>query len=262
LAYRYPNIKHTVKILSSLQQAPLKVNDDSLPSLVVLPENDEWWSELVVLLDYTHTCEVFHAASDHAHRHHPVNPQVNWETTEKSSRPSDKNRTGTLAQVNNYCFPVEPSAIPPSRWIHGTWSRFIIVSLAALSLQWGTTGAAVLGAWFTPTTSNKFISMCHCILIYSESLGLGCQSGGHLLYAVLSTISWMMLVTSSFLSYYSTKTETRTDILVTIMAPAGDTSDIVAQVSIALCCLSKIIASLNAILILIVCMFQFNAFFD
>jgi hypothetical protein len=29
-----------------------------------------------------------------------------------------------------------------------------------------------------------------------------------------------------------------------------------------LCCLSKIIASLNAILILIVCMFQFNAFFD
>ena len=101
-------------------------------------------------------CKVFHAASEHAHKHRPVNPQVDWVTTEKSSRPSDKNRTGSRIQVDEYCLPVaEPLAIPPGRWIHGTWSRFTIASLLALFLQWGTTGAAVVNTWFTPTTGNN-----------------------------------------------------------------------------------------------------------
>ena len=55
--YNYPHTRQAVQILSSLQQSPLKVitRDSLLTSLVVLPENDEWWRELVEQLDYTDT---------------------------------------------------------------------------------------------------------------------------------------------------------------------------------------------------------------
>jgi hypothetical protein len=289
-AYRYPNIRYAVQILSSLQQSPLMVTTGSLlSSLVVLPENDEWWRELVIWLDYTHTwsmsavtqiawviiaylftlidsftgdptasinangqgvgsvwlwllpivigwlqispkcdsarlrqaierankisyvaapsgtpvlassmskqhaislmpstddalrcdeqctapiynyarflhwaqavedvCDVFHAASDRAHRNRSVDPQVDWESSEKSLAPSRTNRMGTLNQVDAYCLLVgEPAATRTSRWAHGIWSRFFIASVIALSLQWGTTSAAIVVTWFTPTTGKE-----------------------------------------------------------------------------------------------------------
>jgi len=54
----YPNTRNAVRILSSLQQAPLRVVSEGLSSLVVLTENDEWWTELVVRLDYTYTWSI------------------------------------------------------------------------------------------------------------------------------------------------------------------------------------------------------------
>jgi len=64
-SYNYPNTKNAVRILTSLQQSPLQVSseDSLLPSLVVLHENDEWWKELVVWLDYTYTWSISAAAS-------------------------------------------------------------------------------------------------------------------------------------------------------------------------------------------------------
>ncbi|KAJ7447653.1 hypothetical protein FB451DRAFT_1290065 [Mycena latifolia] len=52
----YPNVKNAVRALNNLQQSPLEVtrDDDILASLVVLPENDEWWSEFLVYLDIKH----------------------------------------------------------------------------------------------------------------------------------------------------------------------------------------------------------------
>jgi len=49
-----------VQILSDLQQSPLTVTTAGslLSSLVVLPENDRWWSELVLSLDYAHTWSI------------------------------------------------------------------------------------------------------------------------------------------------------------------------------------------------------------
>jgi hypothetical protein len=49
----YPNARSAVRILCSLQQVPLKVNVEEalLSSLVVLPENDQWWSEFILWLD-------------------------------------------------------------------------------------------------------------------------------------------------------------------------------------------------------------------
>ena len=64
-SYNYPNTRNAVRILASLQQAPVQVSSDEslLSSLVVLPKNDEWWTELVVWLDYTYTWSISAAAS-------------------------------------------------------------------------------------------------------------------------------------------------------------------------------------------------------
>ena len=65
LNYRYPNVNSAVRILSSLQQSPLRVDTDDvlLASLIMLPQNDEWWEELVVWLEYTHTWSISAATS-------------------------------------------------------------------------------------------------------------------------------------------------------------------------------------------------------
>ncbi|KAG1773280.1 hypothetical protein EV702DRAFT_583207 [Suillus placidus] len=56
----FPNTKYAVRILISLQQNPLRIsNEDSLlSSLVVLPDNDDWWPTIADFLDYTHTWSI------------------------------------------------------------------------------------------------------------------------------------------------------------------------------------------------------------
>jgi hypothetical protein len=294
----YPNTRNAVKILSSLQQSPLRVTTAGslLASLIVLPENDEWWSELVTWLNYTHSwsisaatsiawvvmayvftlidsftsdptvainssgqgvgslwlwllpiiigwlqlspkcdsarlrqaierankiayvvipsgehvlassvsteraislsfssygpvrvdeeCtapifnysrflswthsveevrEMFCAASDRAQQHRPVDPCVGWEITEKRSFGlSTRNRNGTLDQVNAYCDAVgEADTIRGHPAALDIWSRFFTASLIALSLQWGTTGAAIVIVWFTPTPGMDRIVLAH-----------------------------------------------------------------------------------------------------
>jgi hypothetical protein len=60
--------------------------------------------------------------------------------------------------------------------------RFLLASIAGLSLQWGTAGAAVMSVYYTPT------------------VGIGCRSLIWLVYAGVSTLVWAMLVVSSFLA--------------------------------------------------------------
>ncbi|KAL0065615.1 hypothetical protein AAF712_007393 [Marasmius tenuissimus] len=59
-SYSWPNRRNAVRVLSSLQQSPIRIGTDRrlLASLVVLPENDAWWSELVAWLDYAHTWSI------------------------------------------------------------------------------------------------------------------------------------------------------------------------------------------------------------
>jgi hypothetical protein len=384
-AYNYPNIRYAVQILSSLQQSPLTVTttDSLLASLVVLPENDQWWRELVIWLNYTHTwsvsavtsiawviiaylftlidsltadptpsieltgrgigslwfwllpivigwlqlspkcdstrlrqaieranniayvatpsgmpvlagtvsmqraisfspstdellrcdeqCtapiynysrlfpwtqaveevrEVFRVVSDRAHRHRAVDPLVSWEISEKCI--AARNRMGILSEVDAYCLSVgEPAAAPRSSWGHAVWPRFILASLFALSLQWGTVGAAIFIAWHTPTVGKWYCGHDRLMLMWRHSSGFGCRSGSYLLYGVFSTISWVILVFSSLLSHYSATA-----------LPENAYAWIAAQLSIALRRLGKIIASLNAIWIIAACLFQFSNFYS
>jgi len=62
---KYPNRKDAARALIHLQQVPLRLTtrDGLLASLIVLPENDDWWECLVDRLEQTHTWTVAVAAS-------------------------------------------------------------------------------------------------------------------------------------------------------------------------------------------------------
>ena len=95
----------------------------------------------------------FDAASENARKHRTVSSR-DWVTEKKpSSRPHDRNRTGTELQVEKYCLCRGESPGASRRtWPPEVWSRMFIASVIAILLQWGTTGAAVVAQWFTPTT--------------------------------------------------------------------------------------------------------------
>ena len=301
--YRYPNVKSAVRILSSLQQSPLRVDTDDvlLASLIMLPQNNEWWEELVVWLQYPHTwsisaatsitwviiayvftiidyfsqgvhgalnsnggsigslwlwllptvvgwlqlspkCDSFrlHQAVDRAnsiayvanqtsqptkastifrkraisvkrseldearlderstppiynyarflpwvqavivvsdafgiicerdHHHDPVVPGTEWR-----DRNSDGGGALTAFQVENYSLP-RPGSVYRCRshkWAldSSALSRMFIASALALTLQWGTTGAAVIIIWFTPTVGEHIVtssSFIRCLTLY------------------------------------------------------------------------------------------------
>ena len=284
--YTYPNVRNAIRILSSLQQLPLEIEtkDGLLASLVVLPENDKWWSELVEWIDHTHTWSIsaatsiawvvivyvftlidsfrediaiyisanaqgvgqlwlwllpvvigwlqispkcdstrlssaleranriayfatdkgnvvlvkhaktearaiehtitkvdylrrdekctasiynyarlfpwvqavekvsaaFQAASNHYHNHQPVDCSVDWVTAEQGEKPNDTNRVGNTTQLEEYCVQ-KHNERHRSRWGPKVLSRIFLASVLALTLQWGTTGAAIINVWFTPT---------------------------------------------------------------------------------------------------------------
>ena len=73
----------------------------------------------------------------------------------------------------------------PSLWATDIWKRVALATGLALGLQWGTTGAG--------------------IFIYYEMhpVGLGCRTTALLIYGVLGTISFLLLLGSSILAHLS-----------------------------------------------------------
>jgi hypothetical protein len=61
----YPNVHYAFLVMTSLQQAPLKIarGGSLLASLVVLPDNDQWWRSLAKKLEYANTWTVSAATS-------------------------------------------------------------------------------------------------------------------------------------------------------------------------------------------------------
>lgn len=130
--------------------------------------------------------EAYEAAAEQAEDKHPVASGTDWKDSEDASiHIHSDNRKGRQDQVVAYCTPTQSKAWR-SKWGSSAFFRIAQASVAALCLQWGTAGAAVVVVWFTPTT------------------GLGCRSGAYLLYAVVSTIVWFMMVASSIIAHYST----------------------------------------------------------
>ncbi|KAJ7242964.1 hypothetical protein C8J57DRAFT_1366610 [Mycena rebaudengoi] len=187
--------------------------------------------------------DAFREAADRAYNHQPVDQDTKWEKGEKNIKVQPENRRGSLAQVSAHVKPelksLEFYAPHRSRWGHSVISRFLVASFFALCLTWGTTGAGIVVAFFTPTK------------------GLACRSGSYLLYGVMSTLVWLLLVTSSILAHYSTFT-------VSFKGRYLHTKStrLTGVASIILRRLAKVLASLNAVWIVLACLFQFGSFFD
>jgi hypothetical protein len=160
-------------------------------------------------------------------------------------------RYGTLEQVEKYCRPDDESPLPQLHYFRGptcgpgVLGRFFIASAMALSLQWATPGSAIIILWYTPTK------------------GLACRSAAYMGYGALSTVVWAMMVSSSFLSHAARLRCAHHD----HTRPAQPSSPRSATFLMKLAAdwlrrAGKVLATLNAFGLIVICVFQFSNFFD
>lgn len=208
-------------------------------------------------------------ASEKISRNVPVDATQSWIEAPVASKRNyvlDENRRGTLEQVEAYCSPetstmqqdpdatanddlypptVTSAPSPLSTWSPGVFRRSVVASLVALVLQWATTGSAIIMVWFTPTT------------------GLACRSGAYLGYGVLSTLVWLMMVSSSFLFHAANLRRSKlghTDH--SLRDPRFSSPWFLVVISGILRRLGKTIAAVNTVGILVACIAQFSHLFD
>ncbi|KAF7324974.1 hypothetical protein MKEN_00539800 [Mycena kentingensis (nom. inval.)] len=184
----------------------------------------------------------FREASQRSASHRPVNGDEQWVIGDKVVKVRPENRKGTISQVAAYVRPIEVLEVfPPhrSRWGNGVLSRFLLASGLALMLTWGTVGAAILVAFFTPTK------------------GLACRSGSYLIYGVISTLIWLLLVISSALAHYATFATVVKERYMHTRA-----TRIAGGISIGLRRTAKVLAAGNSIWVILACLFQFSSFYD
>ena len=192
-----------------------------------------------------HVAAVLRCASIQARNHQRVDRQPRAAWVEGDEIQPD-NRRGNLDEVTSYC----TSPNKRSHWGPGVWSRMLIASLIALLLQWCTAGAAIIISYYTPT------------------VGLSCRSGMYLIYASTSVLIWMLLVTSSILTHFlaapkltgSTNEDTDHD-TIHFTRPLPRLQTFIRMLAIFLRRLGKILATCNAIWIVMGCIFQFAKFF-
>ncbi|KDR79636.1 hypothetical protein GALMADRAFT_137430 [Galerina marginata CBS 339.88] len=191
-----------------------------------------WVNAVLVVSD------MFRNASDRNSLREPVTQGTKWQD------PRSGNGSATADDVKRYCqrrFDHGESVRHRPTWKWGlVLSRMLKASALALMLQWGTTGAAVMIVWFTPT------------------IGLGCRSASYVAYAGVSTLVWAILLISSILAYYSTAHSTPNE---------GDSlrptrSRIAGSISIFLRRLGKVVGMLNALWIVAMGIMQFSGIYD
>ena len=189
------------------------------------------------LMSWTQNVEkvvaAFHYASRRANTKMCVNAGTDWVEGDGQFGRNPENYDGSMEQVIAYCAPPPDEVLNRSRWGPDILSRMFVASSVALLLQWGTSGAAIMIVWETPT------------------VGLGCYSGSFLLYAGASTLVWILLVISSVLTHFlaSTKLGPR-------VRNFGMAITIVLRRS------GKILSTFNAIWIVLACALQFGNFFQ
>jgi len=104
-------------------------------------------------LPWSSTAEItflmFKRATQKARSGIPVRIGVDWVESEHPEVIHPMNRLGSPEEIDAYC---SVHSVIESHWAPGVFTRMAIASCAALALQWGTVGAALIVAYFTPTT--------------------------------------------------------------------------------------------------------------
>ncbi|KAG0696828.1 hypothetical protein DFH29DRAFT_949264, partial [Suillus ampliporus] len=192
---------------------------------------------------------VFKVASEKAHSHLPVSFGDEWVESDNIDDIDAKNRRGSPQDTVIYC--TQADGAQRSHWAPGVFTRMAIASCAALALQWGTVGAALMVAWFTPTTVCLFFYSCY-VELANVKQQMGCRCIGYLLYGVIATLIWMMLLISSILAHYSMIDSHR--------------ASLSARVALAFSHLlrwtGKLLAVINFFVVVLACTFQYSNFYD
>ncbi|KAJ7358275.1 hypothetical protein DFH08DRAFT_734997 [Mycena albidolilacea] len=115
----------------------------------------------------------FEAASLRASERLTVNGSP-WTTSERAGLIHISNRIGSAQAVANY-IELEGKS-QATCWAPEVWRRVIYASIVACTVQWLSTGPAIMAAWMTPT------------------VGLGCHSASFLLHGVVATASFAIIL--------------------------------------------------------------------
>ncbi|KAF8835809.1 hypothetical protein BDN67DRAFT_974877 [Paxillus ammoniavirescens] len=217
----YGRLKHAYDraneyvVVTQAQRNPTRPN----PGLIVEPDDEDLsspdeartppvfnysralsWSRSVYIASL-----FYDAAWSRAQDNHTVDGS-DWIEGNSADVP-DEHRRGNRGQIINYCRPKSNTNVDGIRWAPGVFERMLVASVVTLALQWGTTGAAVLTVWFTPTTE------------------LGCRSLAYLIYGASSTVAWFLLVSSSILAHYARRSFTTTTLLVPTAQTGGSSQE-------------------------------------
>ena len=135
----------------------MRLDEHSTPPIYNYARFLPWVQAVIVVSD------AFGIICERDHYHDPVDPETEWR-----DRNSEGGAALTALQVDNYSLP-RPGSVyhrPRHRWglDSSALSRMFIASALALTLQWGTTGAAVVTIWFTPTIGEYIITLSLLIL--------------------------------------------------------------------------------------------------
>jgi len=205
--------------------------------------------------------EAFYHASARANSKFPVYGEKMWsyegEVHHIPGLILPQNRRGSLEDVIEYCSPDSYDLWTP-RLPDGTLKRFAMASCVALALQLCTGGGAMIVNARTPTTGMDNGQLCSYISLLNMLIGLGCRTGSYLLYTAASIVIWAIMVSSSVLAYYSTNRTSH------LYDPNTSTTSqrVAAQLSVILRRFGKILAAMNAVWIVTICIFQFINFFN
>lgn len=150
----------------------------------------------------------------------------------------------------------EVETICEKRWPPHVWRRIVLASLLALLLQWGTTGAAIIVNYYTMTYgTHKFVDRVSPYLFCSFS-GIGCRVMSEILYGCGATLSCILLIASTIFAQLASPSHVSSD------AKPTTSSIWLRRLSILLRKLGKLLALLNALFIVLVCIVQFSNLFD
>lgn len=182
--------------------------------------------------------ETFDVADKRLRSRNSVSQQAWIKIDDLTESISPENRKGTKKQVIEYCQHQSTLNVAmTARWARGVWTRMAIASFLALMLQWYTSGAAAI------------------IMLYSgNARGMGCRSGSYLLYGLVSSVVWMLLVSSSIIAHYcKTSMPPRKQ-----WASSYSTHPFLREFAVSLNILGKVLSVLNATWIICTSVFHFT----
>ena len=177
--------------------------------------------------------EMFSCSMIHQSEHQSVSGK-SWDFLASNYDTNLKGTPQAMSQYVSKSYTDNKNLIVHSKRLSGLKTNCVGAAFVAIILFWYTTGAGILIAYETPT------------------VGLSCDSGGYLLYGLLVTYSWILLLLSAYLSHQHTINTERGE-------PNSWWYCLLAAFT---CYTGRLIAGINALWLLCASVFQFTNLYN